>query len=440
MTQHKNLREECRNVSFVKRFPDSQVNSSALSRREFLVGGLLTSAFLLSMSPVWAKDPVERIKIGFIYPDSGDMEVEAKSLMAGFDLFFDKEGPCPIDIVKKPYDASSNELSVTLDEWIKDPTVRFIVLIADVDGSEKAAKTCAGSRALIFVTNRAVKLVAGEICNPNLFRVSANNYVLSEPLAPWAVKNVGTKVFITGANDPDGNEQCDFFAFGFERAGGAFADRTTSDGSPESIKSIIASIKNSEADCVFAGLKNQAAEDFLKAVSSESPKTIKTVIGPETLTSWQRKNNVGSETILGVPTLTNVINPESIRSKISNLFGSMPISVSRAAEGYDLGQIVNKSAKENFLQVEDFETLLRFVGDLKFDGFRGSFSFDKNQDAVVDSWVTSWEMKSGELSRKVIASLGPSASLDFGCGKVGYPNRPDSSPSQAEGVWDDPPN
>ncbi len=440
MTQYKNLRKERQNVSFVRRFPDSQVDSSALSRREFLVGGLLTSALLLSRSAVWANDPEERIKLGFIYPDSGDMEVEAKSLMAGFDLFFDKEGPCPIDIVKKPYSANSNEISVTLDEWIKDPKVRCIVLIADVDSSEKAIMTCASSKALLFVTNRAVKLVAGEICNPNVFRVSANNYVLSEPLAPWAVQNVGTKVFITGVNDPDGNEKCDSFAFGFERAGGAFVDRMMSDGSPESIKSVVASIKNSEADCVFAGFKNQAAEDFLKAISSESPKTIKTVIGPETLTSWERKNSVGLETIFGVPTLTNVINPESIRSKISNLFGSMPISVSRAAEGYDLGQIVNKSAKENFLQVEDFETLLRFVGDLKFDGFRGAFSFDKNQDAVVDSWVTSWEMKSGELSRKVLASLGASASLDFGCGKVGYPSRPDSSPSQTEGVWDEPTN
>ncbi|MGA8831185.1 MAG: ABC transporter substrate-binding protein [Desulfomonilaceae bacterium] len=438
MNQHKNSHNKRRNVKVASPFSTSQIDPPVFSRREFLVSGLLSSVMLLSGSAAWAKDPEERAKVGFIYPDSGEMEQEAKSLMAGFDLFFDNDGPCPVDVYKKPFQANSDEIGETLEKWINDDNVRFIVLFADVESSEKAVKTCAAAKTILFIANRSVKLVSGEICNTNVFRVSANNYVMSEPLAPWAIQNCGTKVFITGDNDRGGNERSDFFAFGFERAGGAFVDRVMSDGTAESVQSVLTSIANSETDFVFACFEGQSAENFLKAFSAQAPRHRKTVIGPETLTSFDVKSGATQEMILNIPALTNVLNPGSIKSKIVHLYGAMPLSIARASEGHDLGQIIDILAKEQFLQTKDFDTLVKYVADSKFNGLRGAFKFDKNHDAVVESWVTAWESRSGGVSQKVLASLGPSASLDFGCGKVGYPNnRHDSTSSGSEGVWEE---
>ncbi|MGC8604953.1 MAG: ABC transporter substrate-binding protein, partial [Desulfomonilaceae bacterium] len=378
-----------------------------------------------------------RIKIGFMYPDSGSMEVEARSFIAGFNLFFDKNGPFPVNVFKKPYQLNSDEMGESLKDWIKDDKFRLIVLFADVENSEKAVKMCASAKSILFIANRCVKLVSGEVCEPNVFRVSANNYVLSEPLAPWAVQNMGTTVFITGLDDLDGNEQGDFFAFGFERAGGGFADRVMSDGSPASIGSVLNAIANSDADFVFACFRDEIAGKFLKAFNAGSSKMKKGIVGPETLTSFELKKDFGSETIVNIPTVTNVINPIEIASKIGRFDGATPLSISRVAEGYDLGQIVGRMAKENFLKFEDFDSCLKFISESKFDGFRGSFAFDKNHNAVIDSWVTKWETKSGELSQKVLVSLGPSASLDFGCGRVGYPSRQEPGPSDDEGIWDE---
>ncbi|MDA8408241.1 MAG: ABC transporter substrate-binding protein [Deltaproteobacteria bacterium] len=439
MNQHNNSHNRRRNVKVESPFLISQIDPSVFSRREFLISGLLSSAMLFIGSAAWAKDPEERVKVGFIYPDSGEMEQEAKSLMSGFDLFFDKDGPCPVDLFKKPFQSNSDGIEETLQKWINDGNVRFIVLFADVESSEKAIRTFASAGTILFVANRSVKLVSGEVCNTNVFRVSANNYVLSEPLAPWAIKNCGTKVFITGDNDRDANEKSDFFAFGFERAGGEFADRVMSDGSDESLQSVLKSIANSGPDFVFACFKGHSAENFLKAFSAQDPKSRKTVIGPETLTSFDVESGANREMILNVPTLTNVLNPESIKSKIVHLYGEMPSSITRVSEGHDLGQIIDILAKEQILHTKDFETLLKYIADLKFNGLRGAFRFDKNHDAIVESWVTTREARpGGGFSQKVLATLGSSESLDFGCGKVGYSgNHHDSASSDADGVWEE---
>lgn len=412
-------------------------NGPVFSRREFLISSLMTAAVVFSTSAAWSKEPEERYKIGFIYPGSGEIELEAKSLIAGFDLFFHEKGACPLDVVKKPYGENFDEVAATLDSWINDEKVRFIVVNADIEVSQKIIQKCANAKAIVFVSNRSIKLVAGEICQPNVFRVSANNYVLSEPLAPWAVKNIGSKAFITGDDNQTANEQGDFFAFGFERAGGAFGDRVMLRDSPDSIQSVMASIKNSDAEFVFACCRGELASRFLKTYYLEDPKVRKPIVGPESLTSINKKPDAVSETILNIPVLTNVPDPGSLRSKISSLLGPMELSATCAAEGYDLAQVVGNSVKEDLLQAGDFENLLRFVQDSKIQGFRGDFTFDKNHDAVVDSWVASWEMKSGELSQKVIASLGQTASLDFGCGKVGYPNRPETTPAENGNVWEE---
>lgn len=437
MTQHNKVCSEPDNASMIRRFPNLRTGLSQFSRREFLISALLSSALFLTGSAAWADKPEERTRIGFIYPDSGKMEVDAKSFMAGFDLSFDRENHRPVDVLRKSYKANTDEMEGALDEWIREGKVLFVVLFGDVEGSEKAIKTCAQAKSLLFVTNRSVKLVSGEVCGPNVFRVSPNNYVLSEPLAPWAVQNVGTKVFVTGSDDIDSNEQCDFFAFGFERAGGGFADRLMWDGSPESMTSILATIRNSEADFIFACFGDQDAGNFLKAFNCEDPKSRKKVIGPGTLTSLAVKDNFGVDTILNIPTLTNVINPVSIMSRVRRVSGAGGFSVDRVSEGYNLGQIVNTLAKDSLLKMEDFDSLAKFVLSSKYDGLNGTFTFDKNHDVIADSWVAKWEIKSGGLSQKVVAALGASASLDFGCGKVGFPNRHDSGSSDDEGVWEE---
>ena len=107
-------------------------------------------------------------------------------------------------------------------------------------------------------------MAAGEYCQPNVFQSLRQQLCRFETWRLRQYKNVGSTVFITGDDDLNGNEKCDFFTFRFERAGGAFADRSMSDGSLASIQSIMSSIKNSNAEFVFAAFKNLPKENRSK--------------------------------------------------------------------------------------------------------------------------------------------------------------------------------
>ncbi len=89
---------------------------------------------------------------------------------------------------------------------------------------------------------------------------------MGQPLAAWAVSEIGTKAFITGDNDVQGNEQADFFALGFEKVGGTFVDRVMTDASK--IKEVLGMIHGSDAEFVFAGFKGETARAFLNAVAN----------------------------------------------------------------------------------------------------------------------------------------------------------------------------
>ena len=437
MTQTKRRRLEEDVVTSNLEVKDLPVERHLLSRRDFLISGVLTSAIVLSPLLGRAMEPERRTKMTFIYPEKGQMELEARSLMAGFDLSFQENGPCPVDILRKTYDQSLDVVLQEIQGSLRDADVNLIVCVADVEGSKKAVEKFAKSRAIVFLTNPSIELVCGEICLPNVFRSSPNNYVLAEPLAPWAVMNAGMKVFITGDDNRDTNEQADSFAFGFERAGGAFCDRVMVGSASGSIDSVVSSIRNSDADFVFAAFEKESALKFLQSMNTGDSQTRKTIIGPETLTLFNKMDQAVEETVTGVPTLTNIANVESLRSKISSKSDSMALSISRVAEGYDLGGIIDSLANGGASGPPDFETLIKTVSNSKINGMRGEFRFDKNHDAVVDSWVVTWAKDSKELRRKIVASLGASVSLDFGCGNVGYPNRPDAAPVESEGVWEE---
>jgi len=138
MTQTKRRRLEEDVVTSNLEVKDLPGERHLLSRRDFLISGVLTSAIVLSPLLGRAMEPERRTKMTFIYPEKGQMELEARSLMAGFDLSFQENGPCPVDILRKTYDQSLDEALQEIQGSLRDADVNLIVCVADVEGSKKA--------------------------------------------------------------------------------------------------------------------------------------------------------------------------------------------------------------------------------------------------------------------------------------------------------------
>lgn len=411
--------------------------SSPISRRDFLVGtGISLTALMMRVS--WAgTDETNPVKVGFILPDQGPSAQEARSMVAGFDFFLKEKRAHSLEILKKDSGPNDEKTLEALAELLVNNKVHFLVGPPSLNGSEKTIHGLSGGTTILFITNPSVRLVAGEMCQPAIFRVRPNTYQSSQPLAPWALKNIGARAFITGEDDVQGNEEADYFAYVFERSGGTFADRIMFQSASGRAKSILDGIEKSRPDFVFASLRQKATSVFLKALRGVSSNSKLPVIGPESLTAFPGTLTTLGKTSLGVRTLSTMKDPQDFTSRLKQELGIDVAYAERAAEGYDMAHIIYQAAHAIPEDKNDPTKLAKFIEDITIEGPRGTIRFDRNHEPVVDMAVQEWHPSGRSFERRVLEQLGPSRSLDFGCGEVGFPKRPETETKEEEVIWDD---
>ncbi len=402
----------------------------AISRREFLVRLGVGTAFLAGGFSVLHAEEKQRLRVGLILPDQGPFAGEAKSLLSGFELFLKEKGTSAanIEILKRdpgPEDAKTVDAVADL---VMNKHVNVIVGPPSLVGSEKVIHGLATGNVLLFVTNPSVRLVAGELCLPGSFRIRTNCYQTSHPLAAWALKNIGKKAFLTGDDDQTGNEQADFFAYGFERSGGAFVDRIMIPTRSGKIKDVLDAIAKSKPDFVFASFHHEQAVAFLKGYKSATPGFPQPVIGPDSLTMFPKVLTDLGKNCARVKTLTFMKNQEEFAGGIKKILRRDVTDILRAAEGYDLACIISKISELNPDQRGQTE-LIKFVSEIEIEGPRGKLRFDKNHEPILDAMVQQWIPEGHGFKQQIVENIGSCSSVDFGCGRVGFPKRPESGPA-----------
>jgi ABC-type branched-subunit amino acid transport system substrate-binding protein len=396
-----------------------------ITRRAFLAGvGVIL--FTSGVSVGWAQEQ-KPLRVGMIMPDHGPLQSEAKSLLAGFDLFLKEKGSDVgnLEIFKRDSGPDDGKALEALTDLVMNKQVEIIVAPPLLETTEKIVQGLSGAKVVLFVTHPSVRLVGGELCLPGSFRLPGNTYLAVQPLAPWALKNAGKKVFLTGEDDPQSNEQADFFAYAFERAGGSFVDRMMLAGKTGKFKELFDAIAKSKADCVFAGFQKEQAVSFLKAYRAAAPSLRYPVVGPESLTAFPKTVGALGRACGGIRTLTSVKEPQELVQKIKRRLGREIVDVARAAEGYDLANIVWSAGKAN-VHMGANPDLIKFVSEFEIDGPRGHVRFDKNHEPVLEVMVQEWIPGEPGMKREIVQNLGPCFSPDFGCGRVGFPKKPET--------------
>lgn len=408
-----------------------------VSRREFLAcaGGISVALALGGFSAAIAAE-APPIKVGFILPERGPNAAEAKSLMAGFDLFFKESGldKLPVEVVKKDPGPNDEKVVECLTELVAGTDVRFLVGPLTLKGSEQTIHGVRNENIILFVSNPSIRLVAGEMCLPSSFRIPANTYQCGQPLGPWAVKNLGTKVFITGDNDVEGNEKADFFANGFEKAGGAFVDRVMADQA--GIKGVLNAISKSDASVVFAAFKGETAVAFLKEFRKFSPPLKQPLIGPGSLTRFPQTIVSLKSAAAKVKTLSSVRDAAELVNAIKKKLRIEVSDAVKAAEGYDIAAIVTKTIGAFPEGLTDVTKTAKTIEEIEIEGPRGKIRFDKNHEPVLDMMTQEWESVGSSYKQKILDNLGPCQTPDFGCGRIGFPKRPEAEIKDEEPFGD----
>lgn len=424
--------------------PDAERNGSQflsetcrISRRDFVIGlGISLTALVLGIDRACASEK-SQVKVGFILPEQGPLASDAKSLLAGFDCYLKETGSRPFEVLKKDSGQDDEKTLEALTGVLVNQKVDFLVGPPSFGGSEKAIHGLLGASTVLFITNPSVRLMAGEMCLPCAFRLGPNTYQSAAPLAPWGVRNIGLKAFITGEDDIQGNEEADFFAYAFERVGGSFTDRIMINSASPKMKAVVDGIEAAKPDFVFAAVRQKSASAFLKALRTGSSESKRPIIGPESLTGFPSVLSASGKAATGVKTLSCLKNPRDFVGRIKRQTGLEVSSAERAAEGYDIAQTIFQAVKNGPNDANDPTRLIKFIEDLTLEGPRGTIKFDKNHEPILDMVIQQWQAVDKSFENKVVQELGPCRSLDFGCGQVGFPRKPDAEPKEEEVIWDD---
>ncbi|MEW6114137.1 MAG: ABC transporter substrate-binding protein [Thermodesulfobacteriota bacterium] len=394
------------------------------SRRRFLAAAGLSALMLAAgVNPAHSKKKIARV--GLLFSDQGQWAGEASSLLAGFELYFKEQADetLTLEIIRRDVGADESGALEGLAYLGVKRKIQFLIGPFSLEANEKLLRAVKDVEAVLFVTNPSVRLVAGEFCLPNTFSLTANTYQTSRPLAPWALANLGQKVFLTGSDDWLGNEQADFFAHTFERSGGLFTERVMVSQWPAGLPKLFEAIKKAEPDFVYAAFSDRQAGPFLKAFRKEFQSSKISVVGPDSLTEYPRPLTDIGKDALGVRTLTSIKDPVTLVTRAKQKVGRRITSASRLAEGYEIAAAISHAVR----QTSEDTPIGKIVDTLQestIRGLRGKVTFDANHEPILEMMVREWELKGNTYLSRVVQNLGTVNSLDFGCGRVGFPKPP----------------
>lgn len=410
-----------------------------ISRREFLASaGITAAAALTGVSVAFAQEK-NPVKVGFLLPDQGPFAQECQSLLSGFKLLLqERKADAPhLEIVKKDPGPNDESALEALAELIAIRDLQFIVAPPSLKGTEQILHGVAGASKIVFVTNPIVRFVAGEMCLPTAFRIRSNTYQCGYSLSTWALKNIGVKAFLCGSDETEANEVTDFFANGFERTGGTFVDRIMLPPESQDFGSILEAVKASDANLLFAAFAGNSAAAFMKAVATASPALKQAVIGPESLTAFPQVVDQMKGTTFSARTGTSVKDPHEFARILKEKAKEQVADVARAAEGYDLAQVIFTATRGDQSADKDIHQLANSITEMTIDGPRGKFTFDKNHEPVLEMLVQEWQFSGQTAHRKVVENIGPVKTPDLGCGRIGFPRKPESEIKDEEPVWEE---
>lgn len=401
------------------------------NRREFLIGSGI-SILAMTIGIRNASGQAKQKKIGFILPDKGPYADEAASLLAGFYAYYKGKGSLPagLDLIKKSSGAGDEKTLESLTDLVVNNKVDFLITSPSLTAAEQILHGSASSDVVVFVTNPIVRLVSGEMCRDSVFRVCPNTYQLSEPSAPWALTNLGHKSFIITDESSEAQEFADFFAFGFERAGGVFVDRTATGA--KGISSALERAAKSGAEFIFASFTRDAPVflESYKKTSSKMP-----LLGPESLLKAPRVLSNGANIPGAVYSSTTLKGAAEFAANAAKLAGMPVKDVYAAATGFDIAGIINLAVKSD--ADREYRDIIKAIEGMTLEGPRGKISFDKNHEPVMDILLQKLEKAGTGLKQTIVADLGSCRTADFGCGRVGFPKKPESDIKEEETIWDD---
>jgi ABC-type branched-subunit amino acid transport system substrate-binding protein len=366
----------------------------------------------------------KQYKIGSLAPKKGPFSEEALSFGAGVDLFLkeNQDFLSRIRLINEDTGVNGARTIKALTDLVINLKVNFLLGATDLESTEQAIQAVKGSGIVMMAANPSARLVGGELCAPTHFRPVTNTCQESAIAAPWAIRNIGVRVFITGDDDQISNERGDFFANECEASGAKFVDRIMLKDDSSNLKDILEAIAQGEPDFVYASFKGRSAVEFIKGYKSGDKKIEAELLGPDCLTAYPGALNELKGLADGIKTITHLKTPSLLAQRLDKHgLGKDVSDINWSGAGFDSMALIDHAIRESNDQIASGKKLAKIISESTIESTRGKLQFDANNEPVLKAYLQEWSAKDKGFQHTIVAELGENRSPDFGCGNIGFP-------------------
>ncbi|MBB6283889.1 ABC transporter substrate-binding protein [Geobacillus subterraneus] len=352
----------------------------------------------------------ETIKIGALLPKSGVYASLGKNLEMGMKLYFESIG----------WKAAGKDIELIVEDTEADPQVGLRKTRKLIDQDQVDLLTGTVSTAVAYairdeVDKKKVPFLVSHAGGNDLTRSKRSDYIwrssfsswqIGYSLGQWAYDHIGKTVYIAAADYAFGREVSAAFKEAYTAAGGKVVGEVYPPLGNNDYSSYLTTIKNANADAVYAFFAGSDAVKFVQQYEQFGLKKEKKLIGSGWLVSEDVRKQQGNA---GVGTIASIFWDYHVDTKENKAFiaafekkyNARPTI--EALEGYDAARIIAEALETVGGDASDPDKVVEAISNVQFVSPRGPIQFDKETHHIIQNmYIIETNLVNGQAENKVI--------------------------------------
>jgi branched-chain amino acid transport system substrate-binding protein len=382
-------------------------------RRTILSGAVAGCAALAAVlvPSICAAAEESKIRVGLMLPFTGTYAGLGNAISNGFKQYVAEQGGklggktveySVVDDESDPAKATENA-----NKLIKRDKVDVVVGTVHSGVALALTKVAKDTKTLLINPNAGADEITGQLCAPNVFRVSFSawqpSYAMGKVMAERKHKNVVTLTWKYSF----GEQSVAGFKESFEKAGGKVVKEMTLSFPNTEFQPYLTEIAALKPDAVYVFFAGAGAAKFVKDYAAAGLKNTIPLYGSGFLTDGtldaMGDAGAGLMTTLhyadGLEGKTNA----AFRSKYASSYKSQPDVY--AVQGYDAAQLFAAGVNAVKGDLGKRDELVKAMENAKIDSPRGPFTLSKAHNPVQDIYLRKAEGRENKLVSVAIKGL-----------------------------------
>jgi len=270
----------------------------------------------------------------------------------------------------------------------------------------------------LIVANVGANVVRQHGQSAYLFRASLNDWQVNWATGAWVADHIGKTAFVASSFYESGYDTAYMFTRGLEQAGGTVLGRYISHRPRETdtLTPMLAAIRQSNPDFVYASYSGQQALDFMRAYADASLAGRVPLVGSGFMLDeslLEQHGQAALHTISGFAWSPELDTPENEAFTSAYRAATGQPADPFAVLGYDAARLIADAADSTGRNIYNSDQLLQALRTRQLLSPRGSLVMDgQSQSISAPIYIREVRQRHGMFSNSVIAEFASIADLD----------------------------